>query len=47
MIWIIVILAILVVLALALGALTILLARRVVMPGSPGSSPSTKPATEP
>ncbi|RDV44024.1 alpha/beta hydrolase [Leifsonia sp. ku-ls] len=35
MIWIIVILAILVVLALALGALTILLARRVVMPGSP------------
>lgn len=35
MIWIIVILAILVVLALALGALAIVLARRVVMPGSP------------
>ena len=35
MIWILIVLAILVVLAVALGALTIVLARRVVMPSSP------------
>lgn len=35
MIWIIVVVSILVVLAIGLGALTIVLARRVVMPGSP------------